>query len=347
MKNFSPKLFPLLLVIWSCSTNVFETAFPTLVDGKYDSEFPYNSSSKQLEEIGNSVKMVNTLAFYSTYIFSKETRLLKKDLSENIIDKHSVSSNFFNQTASGTATVIFSNMNSIVLLTCAHIVDFPDTIITYFENSTGGYSEYVHGIAVKEKQTIWIIGLPDRGEIDLLITDAQHDIALLGKHYPPGAVLDIEAFHYPIGEAKQLEWGSFVYVFGYPLNYKMITKGIVSSPNRDNTGSFLVDAVFNKGYSGGIVLAIRDGVPNFELVGMIKSVPSEMEYILKPAVDNEKQNFNPIIPYVGDVYVEQRQSMKYGITKAIPIESIINFLNDNSRQLIDKGFSHEEFFKRK
>ena len=52
---------------------------------------------------------------------------------------------------------------------------------------------------------------------------------------------------------------------------------------------FLVDAVFNRGYSGGIVLAIRDGVPNFELVGLVKSVPAEYEYVMKPIMTNNQE----------------------------------------------------------
>ncbi|MCK7529466.1 MAG: hypothetical protein MZV64_73895 [Ignavibacteriales bacterium] len=53
----------------------------------------------------------------------------------------------------------------------------------------------------------------------------------------------------------------------------MVTKAIVSNPSRDESGSFLVDAVVNNGMSGGLVLAIKDGVPNFEMVGMIQWVP--------------------------------------------------------------------------
>ena len=276
------KVISLLLVLFivSCSPNIYEKAFPTLIDGKYDSEFPYNSSSKQLEEIGETVRMINTLCFYSSYVFPDEVNISEKDLTEENIRQYGEAVKFFNHTASGTATVIFSTINSVVLLTCAHIVNFPDKIVSYYPSDLGGYSDRVQSVAVREKQTIWVVGLPERGEVELLTADNDLDIALLGKQYKPGIELIVNSFDYPIGQAKQLEWGSFVYIFGYPLNYKMITKGIVSSPDRDNKGSFLIDAVFNKGYSGGIVLAIRDGVPNFEMVGMIKSVPRKVNIIL-------------------------------------------------------------------
>ena len=48
------KIIPLLILIvmqfflFSCARQIYEVTYPTLLDGKYDSEFPYRSSSKQL-----------------------------------------------------------------------------------------------------------------------------------------------------------------------------------------------------------------------------------------------------------------------------------------------------------
>ena len=53
-------LVPLLSL--SCGTSVYREVYPTLMDGKYDSEFPYRGCSAQLEEIGESVKMINAIA---------------------------------------------------------------------------------------------------------------------------------------------------------------------------------------------------------------------------------------------------------------------------------------------
>lgn len=341
-------IFLIFFAYSGCSSpeDIYRTAFPTLVDGRYDSEFPNNSSSEQLEEIGNTVKMVNTLCFYSSHTFPLEANITLESITDDLIDQNSESVTFFNHTASGTATVITSTFNSITLLTCAHIVSFPDRIVSYYPNDMGGYSDKIQSVAIKEKQTIWVIGLPERGEVDLLITDDELDVAILGKQYKHGTHFSQSAFNYPIGEAKELVWGSFVYVFGYPLNYKMITKGIVSSPNRNNNGSFLLDAVFNKGYSGGIVLAIRDGVPNFEIVGMVKSVPSDVEYYLKPATTEKGQEINPAAPYTGQIYADKRQNMKYGITKVIPIESIIKYIKDNESKLSNLGYSLDPFVNR-
>ena len=141
-----------------------------------------------------------------------------------------------------------------------------------------------------------------------------------------------------------MEWGDFVYFFGFPLNYKMISKGIISSPLFDKDGGFLIDGVVNRGLSGGIVLAIRDGVPNFELVGIIQWMPEETYSILTPP--KSLMNYNKLIPYHGEEFVDQLKLYKYGITKVIPIDVIIDFIKKNQNYLIDKGYDLKNFFSR-
>ena len=80
---------------------------------------------------------------------------------------------------------------------------------------------------------------------------------------------------------------------GFPMNYKMVSNAIVSSPNYDGKGGFLIDAVVNKGFSGGVVLAIKDGIPNFELVGIIRAVPEENEYLLRTRKIKKQYSLQP------------------------------------------------------
>ena len=141
-----------------------------------------------------------------------------------------------------------------------------------------------------------------------------------------------------MGKAKEVEWGTFVYLAGYPINFKIITKAIVSSPRRDADGSFLVDAVINPGFSGGFVLAIRDGVPNFELIGMVQWVPEEEESLIYPENPKTKSSYNPVVPYEGNLYVRKHSSIRYGIAKVIPVESIMTFLIKNKSYLNQQGF---------
>ncbi len=327
MKHFSRISKALILLIFlfnfSCSSYIYKTVYPTLEDGKYDSEFPYKNSSKQLQEIGNTIQRVNTVAFYNTYIFPESSMVKYSELTEKVIKSKAVEEGNFNKIISGTATVIYYRNNLIGMLTCSHVVDMPDTILSFYGGDLNK-STTLESISIKNKQTIYAAGFPEGGELKLVASDKNLDIAFLSQRFSYTPVFKYTVFNYPIGEAKNLEWGSFVYVFGYPLNYKMITDAIVSSPNSDDNGSFILNAVINEGFSGGIVLAIKDGVPNFQLVGMVKSMPEEDVYNVQPEIKSNV-NYNPLVPYKGNLFVQKSENLKYGITKVVPIDAIMKF----------------------
>lgn len=332
------------ILITACSsTSVYDKVYPTLNDGRYDSEFPYRNSSTQLEEISNSIKLINSIAFYTSYLFNESDKLRAIGVNGLNFEKAAYEKIFFNRTASGTATLIHKDQGQVAFLTVAHVVAFPDTVISFFVNQDGSLSSYVQSVSVKSKQTNYVTDLPDNGELEILAIDKTDDLAILGKTFPPDKTWKLTTFNYPWGKSSELEWGSFVYVFGYPMNFKMITKGIVSSPTKDKN-YFLIDAAFNRGFSGGIVLAIRDGVPNFELVGLVKSVPADYSYTIRPMQRELDLDYNPMIPYKGEVYVDKEQVLRPGITKIIGIELVKEFIENHKQELINKGFVLKDFY---
>ena len=199
----------------------------------------------------------------------------------------------------------------------------------------------IKSISIKEKQENWVRDLGSCGSFTLLASDPETDIAILGKscEVPDTPPL---VFPYPYGKAEELEWGSFVYIFGYPMGNPVVTKAIVSKSVKGDSGDFTVDALLNKGYSGGIILAIRDGVPNFELVGMVKSVSSEEEYYLRPSSDDKK--YYEIFPYRDDIYVGSLEQVHYGINFIVPAGKILDFYLKNREELIREGYDLDPFF---
>ncbi|MFA5806424.1 MAG: serine protease [Melioribacteraceae bacterium] len=335
---------PAIISILSCSsTSILDKVYPTLSDGKYDSEFPYKNSSQQLEEVSNSIRLINSIAFYESYVFDQKNKMTLKQLIQTDIENKATEKVYFNRTASGTGTIIFAHQGLVALLTVAHIVSSPDTVVSYFVNPDGTSSQFVESVSIKSKQTNYISDFPENGELDVILLDKNLDVALLGKKYSSNETNNMTVFQYPWGNSTELEWGSFIYVFGFPMNYKMISKGIVSSPSKEKH-QFIIDAVFNRGYSGGIVLAIRDGVPNFELVGIVKSVPAEFEYTLRPLIKERDLEYNPMLPYKGDVYVDKEQVLRIGITKVIGIESVKDFLISRKDELISRGYTFRNLF---
>ena len=343
IKRFTVIFVTQLTIIFSSCTTSYETIFPTLNDGRYDSEFPYKSSSKQLEEISNSIKLINCIAFYNSYVFDENSFLTTQDVKKIDIEKSATKVIFYNNTSSGTATIIGENNGNVLLVTVAHIVNFPDTIISYYTNQDGSVSPRVQSVSIKTRQSNYIPDLPDGGELDIILMDKSLDICLLGKKFEQTATARLSVFNYPWGNSSELEWGTFIYVFGYPMNYKMISKGIVGSPGREKN-TFLIDAVFNRGSSGGIVLAIRDGIPNFELIGLVKSVPADYQYVVRPISKTQDLEYNPMLPYKGELYIQKEQIMRTGITKVIGIDAIKEFIKQNKEFLINKGFYVKTLF---
>lgn len=94
--------------------------------------------------------------------------------------------------------------------------------------------------------------------------------------------------------------------------------------------------------AGGLILAIRDGVPHFELVGMVRSVASDEEYYLRPA-SNDKRYYE-IFPYRGDVYVDTREKVHYGLNFTVPAGKILGFYKKNRDGLIREGYDLDPFF---
>jgi len=326
------------LSLYSCSSVNYETIFPTLKDGKYDSEFPYKSTSAELNKISESIQRVNSTAFYKIYVFDEKDNITLDDLKNKELSEIAVKEALADNSSSGTAVTIYSQNGNVALLTCAHTIAFPDTLIAYKFDDDGYQTKFVESISLKEKQVIYIAGFPEGSRVDVIAEDSKSDIALIGRKYGAQKGIFFPTFNYPWGKAKEVEWGTFVYLIGYPINFKMITKAIVSSPRRDESGSFLVDAVINPGFSGGLVLAIRDGVPNFELIGMVQWVPEEEESMIFPENLKTKTSYNPVVPYSGNLYVRKHSLIRYGIAKVIPIETVQNFLMTNKSLLAEQGF---------
>jgi len=336
------------LALVSCPRPINTIVRSVKADGQYDTEYPSANCAGELEKISQSIKLLNSIAYYKQYVFPDSAHIRYKEIERSTLNSPDNEINYFNNTASGTATLILSSQTTAALLTCAHIIDFPDTIIRYMK---GNYPEksYIKSIAYKEKQINYINDLPEGNEIELLVIDRENDIAIVGRH---SSIITEDTrlqpvISCPIGKARDLHLGNFVYLMGFPRGNKMISSGLVSDPGRGRDGGFLVDTPFNRGFSGGIVLAIRDGVPNFELVGIAKSSAAEFEHVLRPAEQTDFAQYDMFTPYAGDVYIDNKASIQYGVTNIVPIETVIRIIKQKNRHLTLLGYDFSQFLNGK
>jgi hypothetical protein len=312
-----------------------------LKDGHYDSEFPSANSSTAIEQITHSVKKLYCVSSYSTYQFKREAKVTRFHLWNGTYKKAAWGVISTNETTFGTATIMGHADSRVALLTSAHIIHSPDTLIGYYETTEEDPLLYIKSFSVKEKQENWVKDLSSCGPFQVLASDLSSDIAILGKKCE-STKDTIIPFSYPAGKARELEWGNFVYALGYPLGNLIVTKGIVSLPVYRQSGEFTLDALLNKGFSGGIILAIRDGVPNFELVGIIKSVNAVQDQFLKPSEDNNP--YADYIPYKGDIFVGRSERIQYGLNAVVPFEVIQDFYQKHRMELVKDGFNLDGFF---
>jgi len=335
----------LSISLTTCRTYTYRTVYPTLNDGKYDTEFPYKTCSKQIGEIARSIKKLHCIAEYKTYFFPPEMMVTKSMIDKKLLRDKRVIKKFDSESVIGTATVIYYDEQKIGLLTSAHALNFPDTVTGVYEDLYKGSEEVLNTISIKSRQLNYVRDLPIQKNLKILAMDVNADIAILGEEVDKERMKPVFVFDYPIGDSDELEWGSFVYIMGYPSGYQMITRGIVSTPDSRHGKDFLIDALFNKGISGGIVLAIRDGVPNFEMVGMARSVAARYENVLIPEEESHMKKYNPNSPYQGNIFVKMQKEINYGITYSVASNSIKDFIDDHKMELAEKGYLFTHFLK--
>ena len=339
--------FAISIILASCSINSFIE--PIIVDQQtyYDSNYPAGHSSEYLNSLVESVKRISNTAYYKTYIISPQYKLTDVDIIDVDLKKASSDIIYYNESTYGTSTIIYSNLQKMMLLTCAHIISFPDTIVNYFITSESETEKIISDISIKVNQHYYINDISVTGKYQLLAKDNNLDIALIGATFKDKPFINYNVFNYPFGNSSKLDWGSFVYIIGFPMGSKMVTTGIVSliDPS-DNSSDFLVDALFKRGFSGGIVLATRNGIPNFELVGLTKSVSSNSAKLLKPSQTGDEPQILHI-PFEGEILISEQVTLNYGVTNVVSINAIREFISDNSDILIKNGYVVEDFIQTK
>lgn len=351
MKNLTPLGIGMLLLMLlagsgACTRYVTYGNAAAIADGKYDTAFPFGGNSEQLKGILDAVRLLNATVYYERYTFEGRDQIRKADIAPSLLRSGKYPKTVFNDFRVGTATLIDFNLNRMAVMTCAHVVDFPDTIITFYaqEGELAEEERLIYQVAFKKKVEYFIADIRQGDSFDVLAADRKLDIAILGKEFllPPAERLPV--FRYPLGSAKELDWGNLLYIVGFPSGKKMITTGIVSSPDRNRNHDFLLDALFNRGFSGGVALAIRDGVPNFELVGIVNAVAADNEIVLVPGEMKHEPDFTTNLYYEGPIYAGMRKKINYGISFGISIESIRDFIQEHRRTLENRGFHIKDFF---
>lgn len=325
--NATTFVFMLLVLFLSCSTK------KNITDSKSSSN--ENTGNSKLVEtiniISPSILKIDVLGFYKTWYFKEDDLMRRETINFDEIDKECVFSEITSESVSGTSIVLSSTTEICGMITCAHVVDFPDTIFAYHDlNKT-----VVKSISIKQEQTIYESGKSLQNNIEIVAMNAKTDLAFLKRKISATEVIP-PPFSLKKGEVDKLQWGSKVYVLGYSLGKFLITEGIVSV-DKSMSKRFISDALFNKGVSGSPVFGLQEGSEDYVWLGMASSAASQSFEYLEPMKNTVGfQNYHKEV-YEGAI-VKNKQLINYGVTYSIPIEEIVTFVANNKLAINLAGF---------
>jgi len=338
----------LIIILWLVLIMTACAEKQTLVvqnqaDGKYDSEFPTTPVTEAIRKAERSVILLNSLFFYQGYEFEFEDRVTIADIRTNKFPGQSEQPLIYEQPSAGTATLIYNKGGRMAFLTCSHTVNAKDTLINFYKINDKE-SQFISSIFILLKKQINLVSIPGSEPVEILALDTKKDIALIGKKVNPKKVRGYFVFPYKLGYAGELDWATLVYVIGYPYGKKMVTQALVSSPNYGWDHSFLIDATLYRGVSGAVVMALRDGAPNFELVGIARALSAETLYYLGPEDIYKKKGIPVRREYSGKLFIEPHLKVAYGLTFTVSAEAIRDFFASNREKLKTEGYDFTRGF---
>jgi hypothetical protein len=319
-----------------CTRTVYLPESGVVSDGLYDTPLSHVGADDVFERAFSAIHFLNSVAFYKELTFPAEAGVQPEDLKEDRAEALASGVEMYHRTASGTATVVHRSPVQIALVTSAHVVAFPDTVLSFYEGDQGRRS--VRTLAVKVRQTNYVPDVPGADRMGILVLDDERDVAILGQLVPDLPAGLAPVIDFPAGTADDLQWGSEVFVFGYPAGTRMMTTGLVSKTRRERRNLFLTDANFNRGFSGGLVLAVRDGVPNFEWIGIATAGAAATEITVAPEDTMPLSEDDLDQPYDGPLVLRQQKRLRYGITTCTTIDAVKAVLREHAADLARRGY---------
>lgn len=311
------------LMVTGCGSTSHTTR-PAEYESYYAGVAGIYSVHDQIESGFRSVRRIQNNAIYRSYFFPVGAEIREADLREMILEDFELETSVDTHSNAGTATVIFNNSRQALLLTAAHTVSQPDTLLHFMEGSDGNLEEWIEAVSVKVSENRFVI--TDNGIVSLEIVgvDLNKDLALLITSAGFGNRDRLQVLELPAGDFEKIEWGSQIVALGYPRGIQMISSGVISRTSHPHR-TLLADLNINRGFSGGIVSSVNTETGNLEWIGMITSAMGENLTYITPE-KAARADYDPDIVYRGDLYIGNHRLIHYGIGYGVHIEDIKEFV---------------------
>lgn len=308
------------ILLNSCNRNFIQKDAPTL---EYASVFQTPQIRDKFELLERSVVRLNIYVSYQLAVFSPGSNVLPAQVSDESVLQNTMARVVRNENFNATAFVVAADKEYFYLLTCAHSVVFPDSIITYDSRANETGQRYVISYAEKTGQLLQLYLPSGVQEAEILKFDKKTDLALLRCQRK--TLID---FNLPVlsdyKSGKGIKRGDLLWITGFPAGKSMMLQGIAGKTDQD--GVFITDAPLSEGYSGAPVFAYNNMLQNFVLVGVGRSVAAKSEYVLKPEKGIHETAYNQVLPYQGQTFVSIENRPVAGVSYVIGAEIINDFL---------------------
>lgn len=325
-----------VLLFTACSTSE-STTYEEYETYYYHSSTDSDLIREQIKESFKSIKRVQNEAVYQTYYFDKENPPRRSDLRDADLQVVADYSKLENHSTAGTTLIISNTRGQIALLTAAHIVSFPDTIWQFANESVPGAEQRVNAVSVKESLNHYVYSDDRIILFDVVVTDSDRDLAVLRRDMSEDReYTSLETLRIPPGNAGRMDWTDMVYAIGYPKGFQMVTRGMLSKASFDPSRRLILDASFNRGFSGGALFAVRNDGSGLEWVGLVTMASAEREQYVAPE-EIPEGDYQPGKMYEGPLFAQSSYRLNYGITFAIDINEIGNFFSDYEDELRDEN----------
>lgn len=337
--SFSLLILPLLA---GC-TGYRETGIPYADrTNTYFSDTGSDLIRSQIKEGFNSVLRIQNTVTYRTYQFHGGSLLTEAEAAAEDLDSVSAHTFLESHSNAGTSIVMSNGNGRSSLFTASHTVTFPDTIYHYAPVNSLQTERLVEAVSLKQSVSHFFFGSGSVFEFEILANDPLRDLAILlyrwGRDGDPG----LEPLNIPAGDFEKLDWTDRVYVLGYPRGVRMVTSGMVSRQEINSRRTFAVDAIFNRGFSGGPMFTVRTDGRGLEWMGILTSASAEKEFFLGPDL---RQNTEPGhgLPFTGVPVIQETSRINYGISFGVDINQIADFYGKNRTILRRNGIPLPDF----
>lgn len=292
-----------------------------------------------LNDARRSTYLINTVSYYTQYFLPDTILWSRADVNDINITRQGWDKTIITRPASGTGTLVWKNDEDIALLTSAHLFNLPDTIYVPLNDLD---PDLIGSVLLRTKNEIFLPDIHTREDLEIAVIDNRADICILkGKADPQSTKLHL--FPFTLGNSYKLEWGSRIYVIGFPQGFQMITRGLVSKPFKYRSYQFSIDAPFNRGMSGAPILAYNLEMNTLQLMGIGKSVSAESHGILIPENIPRTDSLSARVEYDGRIFVDKLTLVNQGICFTVSSKEIRDFIQSNNRILQEHDINFHDF----